>query len=353
MRDEAAASERRRQLANSTLIVGRILRRARVDGSHLRVRDQGHGVANRVSVDAPVVAHAGAARRGNDRARAPFSIRAAEPDAERLRARLASVAFGLVHVVGITPFRVLLAAEPLTWERLVPRVRPGVPIAVLSRRPDLLGHRRDVPRAALLESADEPGGSAPRGAPRAAQSALPLQHVERDLDAGAQGRSAGGDRDDRAAERLAARGARRAHRGDFAGARDGLPGRLRRDPADPVCRSAVRREEHRARYARGPGADDDPAADRRECHRARRQRAARRRPRERERRSRTTASLVIEVRDSGPGFPPGAGHDGIGLANTRARLEQLYGSHYRFEYGSMPEGGASVRITIPFHQRPL
>ena len=67
---------------------------------------------------------------------------------------------------------------------------------------------------------------------------------------------------------------------------------------------------------------------------------------------RNNGSLIIEVRDSGPGFRPGAPHDGIGLANTRARLEQLYGSHYRFEYGTMPEGGASVRITIPFHHRP-
>ena len=67
---------------------------------------------------------------------------------------------------------------------------------------------------------------------------------------------------------------------------------------------------------------------------------------------RDNGTLVIEVRDSGPGFRPAAMHDGIGLANTRARLEQLYGSRYLFEYGSRPEGGASVRITIPFHHRP-
>jgi sensor histidine kinase YesM len=45
-------------------------------------------------------------------------------------------------------------------------------------------------------------------------------------------------------------------------------------------------------------------------------------------------------------------HAGIGLTNTRARLEQLYGSRYLFEYGSRPEGGASVLISIPFHDRP-
>ena len=64
--------------------------------------------------------------------------------------------------------------------------------------------------------------------------------------------------------------------------------------------------------------------------------------------ARENGSLVIEVRDSGPGFRQAAVRDGIGLANTRARLEQLYGSDYRFEYGSVPEGGASVRITVPF-----
>jgi signal transduction histidine kinase len=64
---------------------------------------------------------------------------------------------------------------------------------------------------------------------------------------------------------------------------------------------------------------------------------------------RRNGSLVIEVRDSGPGFMPETVRDGIGLANTRARLEQLYGARQRFEYGSAPGGGAEVRITIPFH----
>jgi hypothetical protein len=67
---------------------------------------------------------------------------------------------------------------------------------------------------------------------------------------------------------------------------------------------------------------------------------------------RENGSLSIEVRDSGPGFrAAAAGQVGIGLANTRARLEQLYGTDYDFQYGSLPEGGASVRIVIPFHQR--
>ena len=67
---------------------------------------------------------------------------------------------------------------------------------------------------------------------------------------------------------------------------------------------------------------------------------------------RENGSLVIEVRDTGPGFVPVTGRAGIGLANTRARLDQLYGPDAHVSCGRASEGGASVRITIPFHQRP-
>src|SRR5205085_2034729 len=39
---------------------------------------------------------------------------------------------------------------------------------------------------------------------------------------------------------------------------------------------------------------------------------------------------------------------GIGLSNTQARLEQLYGSEHRFELHNRDEGGLSVMIAIPF-----
>jgi two-component sensor histidine kinase len=61
--------------------------------------------------------------------------------------------------------------------------------------------------------------------------------------------------------------------------------------------------------------------------------------------------LELSVRDDGPGFaaePPG-GRTGVGLSNTRARLEQLYGADgYSMYRGGGPGGGALVRITLPF-----
>jgi LytS/YehU family sensor histidine kinase len=62
-------------------------------------------------------------------------------------------------------------------------------------------------------------------------------------------------------------------------------------------------------------------------------------------------SIHITVSDGGPGAqersPAGAGN-GIGLANTQARLEKLYGSRSLLEFRNSPEGGFTAAVTIPF-----
>ena len=63
--------------------------------------------------------------------------------------------------------------------------------------------------------------------------------------------------------------------------------------------------------------------------------------------------LLVEVADTGPGFAADMRKEGIGLANTRARLQELYGKRCTFEYGNAPGGGASVRMSIPFRSAPV
>ena len=65
--------------------------------------------------------------------------------------------------------------------------------------------------------------------------------------------------------------------------------------------------------------------------------------------SREEATLVISVSDNGAGIPEGGPkREGIGLANTRARLTELYGERQKFELVNRPEGGLCVRMEIPF-----
>ncbi|HEY1848599.1 MAG TPA: histidine kinase [Opitutaceae bacterium] len=60
-------------------------------------------------------------------------------------------------------------------------------------------------------------------------------------------------------------------------------------------------------------------------------------------------NLVLTVTDNGPGLPPGGPkREGIGVANTRARLAEFYGDSQEFELVNGPSGGLCVRITIPF-----
>ncbi len=66
--------------------------------------------------------------------------------------------------------------------------------------------------------------------------------------------------------------------------------------------------------------------------------------------ARQNGRLQLTVQDDGPGIkddPYRQLQSGIGLANTRARLEQLYGGMHTFTLRNLETGGLSVEITIP------
>jgi two-component system, LytTR family, sensor kinase len=72
---------------------------------------------------------------------------------------------------------------------------------------------------------------------------------------------------------------------------------------------------------------------------------------------RDNGSLRIQVRDNGPGLPAiskpnGRFREGLGLANTRERLAQLYGGSHRLELENAPEGGLVVTLEIPARPGP-
>lgn len=61
--------------------------------------------------------------------------------------------------------------------------------------------------------------------------------------------------------------------------------------------------------------------------------------------------LRIAVIDTGPGSEtttkPSDGH-GLGLSNVRARLRETYGTTFRFETTTVPQGGLKVIMEVPF-----
>jgi signal transduction histidine kinase len=65
---------------------------------------------------------------------------------------------------------------------------------------------------------------------------------------------------------------------------------------------------------------------------------------------RQNGQLELEVQDNGGGIPEGkAIREGIGLTNTRSRLQQLYGAAQKFELKNVESGGLLARVVLPFH----
>jgi two-component sensor histidine kinase len=70
---------------------------------------------------------------------------------------------------------------------------------------------------------------------------------------------------------------------------------------------------------------------------------------------RSGGDLTLQIRDSGDGLPPErlmALNRGVGLANTRARLEHLYPSAFQFAFTNL-DRGFCVTVRIPFQVEEL
>lgn len=68
---------------------------------------------------------------------------------------------------------------------------------------------------------------------------------------------------------------------------------------------------------------------------------------------RENGSLVLKVADTGAGLGALSGESvmnrGVGLANIRGRLEQLYGAEQEFVIANGAGGGAEVTLRVPYH----
>ena len=106
--------------------------------------------------------------------------------------------------------------------------------------------------------------------------------------------------------------------------------------------------------ARRAGAEPPPAAARRKRHQARHRPAARAGARSRSRRGASGDTAGAGGRDDGVGMSAARLSDfnrGVGLSNTRARLEHLYGARHRFEFRQPAEGGLAVLDRHPVRRR--
>jgi len=62
-------------------------------------------------------------------------------------------------------------------------------------------------------------------------------------------------------------------------------------------------------------------------------------------------TLILLLEDSGPGLqksPSDPSSHGVGIQNTKERLQQLYPGQHHITFADMPTGGLQVRIEIPY-----
>lgn len=62
---------------------------------------------------------------------------------------------------------------------------------------------------------------------------------------------------------------------------------------------------------------------------------------------RLDGKLVVHIVDDGAGMRDGPMNEGIGLANVRSRLRELYGPEYSLTLREREKGGVDVRVEIP------
>lgn len=68
--------------------------------------------------------------------------------------------------------------------------------------------------------------------------------------------------------------------------------------------------------------------------------------------ARRDSTLTIAIADDGIGVPPGGARPGIGLANTRARLQALYAGAGALTIAPREGGGTLATIALPFSRTP-
>ena len=60
----------------------------------------------------------------------------------------------------------------------------------------------------------------------------------------------------------------------------------------------------------------------------------------------------MQVKDNGPGLDKENNEirEGVGLSNTRLRLQQIYGDTYRFDLTNAPDGGVIATVELPYQK---